>query len=160
VIVTLHHQDCVSNFAQLESMANTVNSIGAVRWTSIEQISKTNFVSETRNKTLRIWPYSRYLAVPLSADNTAAEVCPSPYCGGFTIDVHNHGRDGTETAVDNVPARLKISNNTLEIFFPSSNSVDYRQVASRSAGLWPVVRRILTEARDRTQPILSLASAR
>jgi hypothetical protein len=160
VIVTLHHQDCVSNFAQLESMANTVNSIGAVRWTSIEQISKTNFVSETRNKTLRIWPYSRYLAVPLSADITAAEVCPSPYCGGFTIDVHNHGRDGTETAVDNVPARLKISNNTLEIFFPSSNSVDYRQVASRSAGLWPVVRRILTEARDRTQPILSLASAR
>ena len=160
VIVTLHHQDCVSNFARLESMANTVNSIDTVRWTSIEEISKTNFVSKMQNKTLRIWPYSRHLAVALSAEITEVEVCPSPYCGGFTIDLHNHRRDGTETVVDNVPARHKISNNTLEIYFPSSNSVDYRQVASRSAGLWSVVRRILTEARDRTQPILSLASAR
>jgi hypothetical protein len=160
VIVTLHHQDCISNFARLESMANTVNSIDTIRWTSIEEISKTNFVSKMQNKTLRIRPYSRHFAVPLSADITEVEVCPSPYCGGFTVDLHNHRRDGTETVVDNVPARHKISNNALEIFFPSSNSVDYRQVASRSAGLWPVVRRILTEARDRTQPILSLASAR
>ena len=160
VMVTLHHQDCVSNFARLESMASTVNSIDAVRWTSIEEISKTNFVSKMQNKTLHIWPYSRHLAVPLSAEITEVEVCPSPYCGGFTIDLLNHRRDSTETVVDNVPARHKISNNTLEIFFPSSNSVDYRQVAGRSAGLWPVVRRILTEARDRTQPILSFASAR
>jgi hypothetical protein len=157
VIVTLHHQDCVSNFARLESMANTVNSIDTVRWMGIEEVSKTNFVSKVQNETLHMWPYSRRLALPLITEITGVEVCSSPYCGGFTIDLRNHRRDGTEVAVHNKPARHSISNNTLEIFFPPSNAVDYRQVESRSAGVWPVVRRILTEARDRTQPMLSSA---
>jgi hypothetical protein len=160
VIVTLHHQDCVSNFARLEAMANMVNSIDSVRWIGIENISETNFASKKQNEALRIWPYSRRLAVLLSAEITEVEVCSSPYCGGFTIDLRNHRRDDTETVVHNVPARHRISNNILEIVFPQGNAVDYRQVESRSVGLWPVVRRILTEARDRTQPILSLASAR
>jgi hypothetical protein len=160
VIVATHHQDCVSNFARLESMTNTVNSIDSVRWMGIEEISKTNFVSKMQNETLHIWPYSRRLVVPLSAEITEVEVCRSPYCGGFTIDLHNHRQDGTEAAVHNIPARYRISNNTLEIFFPPSNAVDYNQVESKSVGMWPIVRRLLTEARDRTQPILSLASAR
>jgi hypothetical protein len=160
VIVTTHHQDCVSNFARFASMADTVNSIDTVRWMGIEEISTTNFVSRKQNEVLRIRPYSRRLAVPLSSEITEVEVCPSPYCGGFTIDLQNHHRDGTETAVHNVPARHRISNNTLEIFFPPSHAVDYRQVESRGVGLWPIVRRILTEARDRTRPLLSPASAR
>jgi hypothetical protein len=160
VIVTLHHQDCVSNFARLESIANTVNSIDSVRWMGIEEISKTNFLSNMQNGALHIWPHSRHLIVPLSSEITAVEVCASPYCGGFAIDLHNHRRDGTEAAVYNVPARYRISNKTLEILLPPGDAVDYNQVESRSVGLWPVVRRILTEARDRTQPILSLASAR
>jgi hypothetical protein len=160
VIVTMHHQDCVSNFARLEAMANTVNSIDSVRWMGIEEISKTNFVSKTENGALHIWPYSRHFVVPLSSEITEVEVCRSLYCGGFTIDLHNHRRDGAEAAVPNIPARHRISNNTLEIFFPPSNALDYKHVASKSVGLWPIVRRILTEARDRTQPILSLTSAR
>src|SRR6202022_1582879 len=56
VIVSTHHQDCVSNFARLASMANTVNSIDSVRWMGIEEISRTNFVSKIQNGTLHIWP--------------------------------------------------------------------------------------------------------
>jgi hypothetical protein len=160
VIVATHHQDCVSNFARLEFMANIINETTNVRWMGIEDISRTNFVSKMQNGILYIWPYSRRLAVPLSPEITEVEVCRSSYCGGFTIDLHNHGRDGTEAAALNVPARYRISNNTLEIFSPPTNRVDYNQVASKSVGIWPIVRRLLTEARDRTQPILSLASAR
>jgi hypothetical protein len=160
VIVTLHHQDCVSNFARLESMANIINSVDTVQWMGIEQISETNFISNMHNETLHIWPFSRRLAVPLSPEIVEVEVCPSPYCAGFTIDLHNHRNDGAETVVRNALARHRISNSTLEIVFPSGNAIDYRQVEGKSAGLWPIVRRILTEARDRTQPILSLTSAR
>jgi hypothetical protein len=112
------------------------------------------------HETLRIWPFSRRLAVPFSPEIAEVEVCPSPYCAGFTIALRNHRSDGTETVERNALARHRISNSTLEIVFPPGNAVDYRQVEGRSAGLWPIVRRILTEARDRTQPILSLASAR
>ena len=160
VIVATHHQDCVSNFALLESMAKIINETTNVRWMGIEDISRTNFVSQTQNGMLQIWPYSRRLAVPVPAEVNEVEVCPSPYCGGFTIDLHNHRRDGTEAAALNVPSRYRISNNTMEIFFPPTNRVDYNQVASKSVGMWPIVRRLLTEARDRAQPILSLASAR
>jgi hypothetical protein len=160
VIVATHHQDCVSNFARLESMANTVNSIDSVRWMGIEEISRTNFVTRMQNGMIHVWPYSRRLAVTLSPEITEIEVCRSPYCGGFTIDLRNVRRDGAEATVLNIPARYRISNNTLEIFFPPSNAVDYRQVESKRPGMWPIVRRLLTEARDRTQPILSFASTR
>jgi hypothetical protein len=160
VIVAIHHQDCVSNFARLESMANIINETTNVRWMGIEEISRTNFVSRTQNGMLHIWPYSRRLAVSLPLEVNEVEVCRSPYCGGFTIDLRNHRRDGSEATALNVPARYRISNNTLEIFSPPTNRVDYNQVASKSVGMWPIVRRLLTEARDRTQPILSLASAR
>jgi hypothetical protein len=160
VIVATHHQDCVSNFARLESMANTVNRIGSIRWMGIEDISRTNFLSKTQNGTLQIWPYSRRFKIPLSPEITSVQVCRSPYCEEFTIDLRSNNGDGTEVAVLNVPARYRISNNTMEIFLPPSKVVDYNQVAAKSVGLWPVLRRLLTEARDRTQPILSLASAR
>jgi len=160
VIIATHHHDCVSNFARLEYMANMVNSIGNIQWMGIEDISRTNFRSKTHNGMLQIWPYSRRFKIPLSAEITSAQVCRSLYCEGFTIDLDGNRRDGTEAAVLNLPARYRISNNTMEIFFPPTNGVDYNQVASKSVGMWPVVRRLLTEARDRTQPILSLASAR
>lgn len=160
VIVATHHHDCVSNFARLESMAKIVNSIDTVRWMGIEDISRTNFVSKRLGETLQIWPYSRHFIVPLSPEIVEVQVCGSPYCDGFTIDLRSRGRDGSETVVPDAPARHRISNDTLEIFFPATNPIDYRQVATQNVGLWPIVRRLLTEARDRTQPILSLASAR
>jgi hypothetical protein len=160
VIIATHHHDCASNFARLESIANIINGSGSVRWAGIEDISRTNFVSKTQNGMLQIWPYSRRFKIALAPEITSVQVCRSPYCEGFTIDVGSNHRDGTEVTVPNVPARYRISNNTMEIFSPPTNRVDYNQVASKSVGMWPVVRRLLTEARDRTQPILSPASAR
>ena len=157
VIVATHHQDCASNFARLETMANIVNGIGGSRWMGIEDISRTNFLSKMRNGALQIWPYSRHFRIPLSPEIRSVQVCRSPYCEGFTIDLGGSHGDGAEVTVLNVPARYRISNNTMEILFPPSNRVDYNQVASKSVGLWPVLRRLLTEARDRTQPILPLA---
>jgi hypothetical protein len=109
---------------------------------------------------VQIWPYSRHLKVPLSPEMTSVQVCRSPYCEGFTIDLDNNHREGTESTALNVPAEYRVSNNTLEIFFRPANRVDYKQLATKSIGMWPIVRRLLTEARDRTQPIFSLASAR
>jgi hypothetical protein len=160
VIVAMHHQDCMSNFARLESVAKIINENPDVQWMGIEDISRTNFVLKTQNGMVQIWPYSRHLKVPLSPEITSVQVCRSPYCEGFTIDLGNDHREGTESMALNVPAEYRVSNDMLEIFFHPANRVDYKQVASRSVGMWPIVRRLLTEARDRTQPILSLASAR
>ena len=160
VIVATHHQDCVSNFARLESMADIINETPNIQWMGIEDISRTNFLSKTQNGILQIWPYSRRFKIALSPEITSLQVCRSPYCDGFTIDLRSNHQDGTETTMPNVPARCKISNNMIEVFFPPTDRVDYNQVASKRVGMWPIVRRLLTEARDRTKPILSLASAR
>ncbi|HEV7510465.1 MAG TPA: hypothetical protein VGO27_02130 [Candidatus Acidoferrum sp.] len=160
VIVATHHQDCVSNFARLESMADIINETPNIQWMGIEDISRTNFLSKTQNGILQIWPYSRRFKIALSPEITSLQVCRSPYCDGFMIDLRNNHQDGTETTMPNVPARCKILNNMIEVFFPPTDRVDYNQVASKRVGMWPIVRRLLTEARDRTKPILSLASAR
>jgi hypothetical protein len=160
VIVAAHHQDCVSNFARLEYIANIINESADVRWMGIEDISRTNFLSKTQNGIVQIWPYSRRFKISLSPEITSVQVCRPPYCEAFTIDLRGNHRDVTEAAIVNVPAWYRISNNMMEISLPPTNRVDYNQVTSKSVGMWPVVRRLLTEARDRTQPILSLASAR
>ena len=160
VIVAMHHQDCISNFARLESVAKSINETPDVRWMGIEDISKTNFLSKTQNGMVQIWPCSRRLKFPLPPEITSVQVCRSPYCEGFTIDLRSNHRDGAEVTALNVPAAYKVSNNTMEIFFPPTDRVDYKQVASKSVGMWPIVRRLLTEVRDRTRPILALSSAR
>jgi hypothetical protein len=141
-------------------MANIINETPNIQWMGIEDISRTNFLSKTQNGILQIWPYSRRFKIALSPEITSLQVCRSPYCDGFTIDLRSNHQDGTEITMPDVPARCKISNNMIEVFFPPTDRVDYNQVASKRVGMWPIVRRLLTEARDRTKPILSLASAR
>jgi hypothetical protein len=157
VIVAMHHQDCMSNFARLKSVAKIINENPDVQWMGIEDISRTNFISKTQNGIVQIWPHARHLKVPLSPEITNVQVCRSPYCEGFTIHMGDAHREGTESTALNVSAEYRVSNNMLEIFFHPANPMDYRQVASKNVGMWPVVRRLLTEARDRAQPILSLA---
>lgn len=157
VIVAMHHQDCMSNFARLKSVAQIINENPGVQWMGLEDISRTNFILKAENGMVQIWPHSRHLKVPLSPEITGVQVCRSPYCEGFTIDLRSDQRDGSESAARNVPAQYRISTNMLEIFFHPADRVDYKQVASKNVGIWPIVRRLLTEARDRAQPILSLA---
>ena len=160
MIIATHHQDCISNFARFETLANMVNEITTVRWMTIEDISRTNYVSRVENGVLCIRPYTRRLTVPLPRDVVALQLQSSAFCPEITIDLRTHSSNATQATEAHGPFQYSVSNNVMQIFFPPRDPVDYKQVDPMRLGLWPVARRLLVEVRDRVKPMLSFASAR
>ena len=160
IIIATHHQDCISNFARFETLANMVNEITTVQWMTIEDISRTNYISGVENGVLCIRPYTRRLTVPLPQDAVALQLQSSPFCREITIDLRSHSSNATAATESHGAFQYNISNNVIQIFFPSRDPVDYKQVGPMRLGLWPVARRLVAEVRDRIQPMLFFASAR
>ena len=158
VIIATHHHDYVSNFARIESLAKMVNDISSPRWMTIEEISRTNYLASVESGVLRVTPYARRLSIPLPQGASAFQLLPSPFCPEITIDLR--GRSVADTNFDTGgPLQCSVSNNVMQIYFPPSDPVDFREVNPMPLGLWPVARRLLAEGRDRAKPMLSFAAS-
>lgn len=152
VIIATHHQDYISNFARIESLAKMVNDIYAPKWLPIKDISRSNYLARTEQHTLCITPFSRKLSIPLPIGITDVAIEESPFGAATTIDLHGH-------ATTSGPVRYSIADGALQIAIPPSDGVDYQKVRPARMGLWPIARRILAEGRDRTQAVLRFGTA-
>jgi hypothetical protein len=153
IVIATHHQDCASNFALIEKLANMVNGISAVRWMPIETISRTNYASRFDKGVLQVKLFTRRAEIPLPEDAVTLMLQSSPFSQEASIDLRK------EMSGDTGICQYRISNNVLHIFFPPKEYVDYKQVGPMKPGLWPITRRLLVETRDRVKPMLSLAAA-
>ncbi len=153
VIIATHHWDYTSNYALVESLAKMVNDVYAPKWMPIRDISRSNYLAAAQQDTLRITPFSRKLSVPLAAGITNVAIEASPFAPATTIDLTAH-------AAASGPVRYSLADGALQINIPPADSIDYQKVRKARLGLWPVVRRILAEGRDRAQPVLRFGPAR
>jgi hypothetical protein len=154
VVIATHHQDCVANFARFEELANVVNQIVDVRWTSIENISRTNYVSRVDGEMLCVTPYSRRLEIQIPQGIVVCQLQTSPFCREMTIDLR---QQRSNSVGEKAGAQYYVSNSMLHLHLPAGDPIDYRGVSAMRLGPWPVLRRILAEARDRAKPKLSFA---
>jgi hypothetical protein len=159
IIIATHHQDYVSHFTRIESLAKIVNQISDPRWMTIQDISRTNYVASVDSKVLRIRPYSRLLTIPLSKGLKTLQILASPFCPESTVDLSEISANPRPAADGRTSLQYEISNDVIEIAFPPHNPVDYETVDPMPLGLWPVARRLLAEGRDRAKPILSFAAS-
>jgi hypothetical protein len=157
IIIATHHQDCVSNFALFESLASAVNEIAAVRWMTIADISRTNYLSRFENGVLHVKPFARQLTIPIPQDAVTLQLEPSPFSQAAAIDLRKKAANDEE--ISGI-CRYDVLNDALHVFFPPKEPVDYKQVRPARLGLWPITRRVLAETRDRVKPMLNFASAR
>ncbi len=157
VVIATHHQDCVSDFARLNSLANKISEIDEFQWMGIEDISRTNFLSKTENRTVHMWPYTRRFTVPISPEIADVEVHHSAYCREFTIDLRDQRQNESGHSARNKDFFYRVLDEELQISFPPAQPLDYKQLRGRRIGVWPVIRRMLTETRDRVRPMLSVA---
>jgi hypothetical protein len=158
IVIATHHQDYVSNFARIESVANMVNEISPMRWMTIEGISRTNYVSRLEGGVFCVTPYARRLTISIPREAMAVQLLASPFCPEATIDLRQVSTDASRLFDRAGRFRLSVSNNALEISLPPSNPLDYAKVNRRPLGLWPIARRLLAEGRDRAKPLLSFVS--
>jgi hypothetical protein len=154
VIIATHHQDFASNLGLIEKLANMVNEISAVRWMPAEKISRTNYLSRFDKGVLHVKLFTRRAEIPLPEGAVTLMLQSSPFSPETSIDFRK------DSSGENGVWQYRISNNTLQIFFPPKESLDYKKVGSMRPGLWPITRRLLAETRDRVKPMLSFASTR
>jgi hypothetical protein len=155
IVIATHHQDYVSNFARIESLANLVNQIASPRWMAVEDISRTNYVSSVSEGVLHVRPYSRRLAVSIPQSISLVHLLPSHFGDDITIDVNKPYQSGGQNFQNIALFKYNISNNVAEVSFPPSDPLDYRKAVRLRMGLWPITRRLLAEGRDRAKPMLS-----
>jgi hypothetical protein len=155
VVIATHHQDYVSDFAKIESLANMINEIASPQWMPIENISHTNYVSSVTGDVIRVTPYSRHVTISVPRGVSVLQLMPSPFGIGTTIDLSKPASRPETSSGNTVGFQYNISQDVAEISFPPAEPVDYRKVDRPRAGLWPITRRLLAEGRDRLMSMLT-----
>jgi hypothetical protein len=155
VVIVLHHGDIADGYEPLIEIAGTINQLEGVTWTSPLGIARSNYTELRREDSLTIKMYSRriQLAIPPSVKRLYLNR-PWPQNGSREeVIVRNSVREifrGSGLGMfDPVPLE---SAGELEIYCPPENPVDYRSVRAPGFRCWPVTRKFLMEARDRSAP--------
>jgi hypothetical protein len=137
-----HHNDVSGGLDLLAETVARVNGLGDVRWTSLATIAATNYAAGLERGALRVRPFSRRLRLRSPARE-------------LVVDAPRHGAHGLAgwSAGDRPPERFGVP-----VPWPDGHTevrirgVTELNAADLSAGprLWPILRRLATETRDRT----------
>jgi hypothetical protein len=157
LVVVGHHGDMANDHEILLEIAAVVNRLPGTTWQSPAQLARENYVSSIHGGTMMITTYSRrfYTSVPAGIDEIAVN---RPWFGdeGLTETLIVRDSRGAELARVNGgrtvrpipisgPCRIEIINSPLD-------PMDYRTVPAPRCRGWPVARKIMMEARDRSAP--------
>jgi hypothetical protein len=151
-----HHNDIAGGLQLLANLAEYINSLGTVRWINMKGISRSQFSRKIDGGILRVRMFTKRI-----------EVCVPEEIQ--QIFVERLGPEGAEyqpllwralgEKMEWNPLRLDesipaLSGQKIEIVSPPPTSPHVDTITSRKLQLWPIVRRQLTEARDRISPFL------
>jgi hypothetical protein len=152
-----HHQDLADELNLLEETSENINRVGTeVRWCNLARIARTNYKHRVSGTTLELKMYSRYIEVQIPAEIESIEVYRPWHRqeqAGEALQMRvNNGSwtrtDGGRISFPQENGRARV----LEIRSVALELVDYRQIESQPLHPWAVMRRLLTEARDRCYP--------
>ena len=147
VIVAGHHDDSLASF---EKAVEWINSLGEVRWMSPGDLALSNYAVRADGDTLRLRMYSRRVRVDIPVDVTQLEV---EY--GGQPDGEWERREVVLAGESRSPLNgqrtkpIAVDTGTIEVAVRPNPGVNYRQVANPPITPWPILRRVLTETRDR-----------
>lgn len=157
VVLYGHHADLASGLDRIADLAAQVNALGSVQWTSLTGIARSNFATKREGRLLRVRMYSRRICLEIP-DGIEQIIVDTPtvngergrecvVCGtarGRLV----HSASGAESEPLPVTAR-----GTLEIRLVHPKALDPKGFSPPPRRLWPVLRRGLTEGRDRLLPM-------
>lgn len=150
LIVYGHHDDLANGPAILAETAAYIGGFGPVTWWSLDRIARSRFCLRHEESCLVVRPQTRLV-----------EVAVSPTFDAISVDLPPDGPHGpvvitTGRESFNGPGPHPVAGGTVTISVRHpSNAGTPTADASRRPTPWPVVRRALTEARDRLAPIYS-----
>jgi hypothetical protein len=156
IIAAGHHHDVAEGLQLLADLAGYINSLGTVHWSNMKRISRSHFARRLEGKILRVKMYAKHIevCVPegvnqiLSESPWPKEVASMP----LVWKLLSEGSEWkTHPPAELIPVR---PGQKIEIVaeLPTLPPIDARNIGKLR--LWPIVRRQLTETRDRLAPVL------
>jgi hypothetical protein len=157
VILFGHHHALAKGMEPLAEAAAAVNHLGDVIWASLPEILQRNAFTLRCGPELVIRPFSRRLRLEIPRDCTRVRVLPTidgAYAGeDLTVSACSDG--AFPVATGNVGESIEVhGGGPFEVSIHPAHrlSVDEAHVPRRQ--VWPLLRRGLTEGRDRLRPLL------
>ncbi len=160
VIPCGHHQDAGAGMELLAEVAETINCLGRVKWMDMKGIARSNYMTRSEGKHLRVKMYARCISVdvPEGIEKMSVELPWIGEDGDTEMLIHNHAEKGTlKLAAGKMSEVISVqSMETVEIIAVPKTTLNYSELPSPPCKLWPLARRILTEGRDRALPLLCI----
>jgi hypothetical protein len=158
IVIAGHHFDADDDLNLLEQVASLVNEMGAVAWSNLSAIARSRFVVRREGSTLRIRAASRRIVVPVPEGIDEVVVERPWMIDGDTDEVrwavHGDGAAGKTMACGRSATISVPGVGLVEILSPVRDPLDPADVPPPHPSLWPLVRRAITETRDRCYPFL------
>jgi hypothetical protein len=159
IVITSHHYDLSSGMEKFQNLSRIINSFGPISWTNLRVISRSNYLTSKQGKTLQVRPYTK--KINLSIPNDVSQLCFSLPWTSRTISLERRGEGMFCNPEPDERVRVEfreIESGCLEVSFAQSVSHLARTVGSDKPAIWPVVRRVLTESRDRLRSRLKVGN--
>jgi hypothetical protein len=160
IVLAGHHHDLFRDLDLLSEITAHVNRLGHVRWCNLSAIASSRFTSRQEGSSLVIRLGARTVEchVPQQVTEVIIERPwvrssnePITLCG--VAEAREPMRLSAGTVSGPIPWNAR-GDGKLSIDSPPTAAVDYRSVPHPSERIWPVIRKVLVEARDRSYSLL------
>jgi hypothetical protein len=151
IIVYGHHWDLADQPDLLHKWADDIARLGDVAWTSVGAISRRMYSWRTDGDTVLVRPHTRVVDVdlPEAARRVFVE---APQVPGYEL-VETESQGSVVTTRRRSEAEFSPGEgDSITIRLVPEEAIDPRRVPAPGLRPWPVIRRVLTEVRDRSQP--------
>jgi hypothetical protein len=148
LIVYGHHDDLAEGPSILAETADFIRDLGPVKWLSLDRIARSTYSMRHEGSCLVVRPQTRVVEVAVSPEFEAISVEMQDGDPSGAVVVTN----GHESFTGPGPHPVVDGKVTISVLDPSSVGASTAGTL-RPSSPWPMVRRALTEARDRLAPI-------
>jgi hypothetical protein len=160
LIVYCHHGDLRDGLDPLREMAAKAAELGDVRWSSLASITRRNAVSDERDGVAAVTLHSRDVRIPGLRPPVVRIDVPRVAGGGDVLHLVVNGvsveAPADRSGAYSVTTAVRPDGRGLHVRIAAP--AGGRRPVSRTDWLprpWPIVRRVLTESRDRALPVLA-----
>jgi hypothetical protein len=156
VVIAGHHHDVRDGLAALADMAATVNGLGPVEWRNVSQIARMHYMTKREGDQLVVRLGSRRVVVHVPAGVQSITVERSWLNDGDEEPLAITAAGAGETmqrVFGNGSERIPVSAPSIvELISPAPTALRLPDAPVPPRRIWPIVRRVLTEMRDRAYP--------
>jgi hypothetical protein len=149
-----HHEDLAGDPSAVSEAIAYISTLGPVKWCDLAQIARTNYSYRLSSKSLQLRMYSRHIEVSVLPEIQTVSVA-RPWLesdDGAEILEMRMGAENWQRVSEaevTLPTNREGAARRVEFRSISQLPTDYHQMPSQPLQAWAIVRRMLTEVRDR-----------